>query len=291
MNKHLKAKEKYENIDIPEELSAVVKSTIKQAQKERKKRGAFKYWGLGAVAAVGIFAGSINASPALADTLSKVPILSSIVEVLTIHEVQLDEESYHASIETPAIEGLENKDLEKTLNEKYLKESQELYDGFQKDMEDLKKQGGGHLGIENGYEVLTDNDQLLSIRRYTVNTVGSSSTTFVYDTVDKQRGLLLTLPSLFKNDEYITAISTYIQDEMRRQMEQDPSLTYWIDQETFDNFTAIRPDQPFYITDNHKLVISFDKYEVAPGYMGVVTFEIPTSVIKDHLVSEEYISE
>lgn len=31
------------------------------------------------------------------------------------------------------------------------------------------------------------------------------------------------------------------------------------------------------------------KYEVAPGYMGVVEFQIPTEVIKDALVSHEYI--
>jgi len=29
------------------------------------------------------------------------------------------------------------------------------------------------------------------------------------------------------------------------------------------------------------LVISFDKYEVGPGYMGIQEFEIPTEVIAD----------
>ncbi|MDU5177028.1 RsiV family protein, partial [Clostridium sp.] len=38
-----------------------------------------------------------------------------------------------------------------------------------------------------------------------------------------------------------------------------------------------------------KLVISFDKYEVAPGYMGVVEFVIPTEILSDSLVSNEYI--
>jgi len=37
------------------------------------------------------------------------------------------------------------------------------------------------------------------------------------------------------------------------------------------------------------LVISFDKYEVGPGYMGIQEFEIPTEVIADILVSNEYI--
>jgi len=51
----------------------------------------------------------------------------------------------------------------------------------------------------------------------------------------------------------------------------------------------ISPNQNFYITEEGKLVISFDKYEVGPGYMGIQEFEIPTEVIADILVSNEYI--
>nr|WP_272880353.1 hypothetical protein [Paenibacillus azoreducens] len=35
--------------------------------------------------------------------------------------------------------------------------------------------------------------------------------------------------------------------------------------------------------------MSFDKYEVAPGYMSVLEFIIPTHVIADSLVSHVYI--
>lgn len=38
-----------------------------------------------------------------------------------------------------------------------------------------------------------------------------------------------------------------------------------------------------------KLVISFDKYEVALGYMGVLEFTIPTEILANILVSNEYI--
>jgi hypothetical protein len=36
-------------------------------------------------------------------------------------------------------------------------------------------------------------------------------------------------------------------------------------------------------------VISFNKYEVAPGYIGTPKFEIPTEAITDILVGNEYI--
>ncbi|MEG0450770.1 MAG: RsiV family protein, partial [Lysinibacillus sp.] len=61
------------------------------------------------------------------------------------------------------------------------------------------------------------------------------------------------------------------------------------DSDQFDSFTAIDAQHEFYITDSGKLMISFDKYEVAPGYMGVVEFEIPTNILQNILVSNEYI--
>ncbi len=59
---------------------------------------------------------------------------------------------------------------------------------------------------------------------------------------------------------------------MERQMDADEDISYFLNSEFFEDFETIQADQSFYITDNNKLVISFDKYEVAPGYMGVVTF-------------------
>ena len=154
----------------------------------------------------------------------------------------------------------------------------------------MEKSGDGHLGVKTGYEMKTDTDQLLSIARYEVNTVGSSSTTMTYDTIDKQNSILITLPSLFKDDKYVDAISSYILDEMVQQMTTDEKIAYFLNSESQEGFKTIRPDQAFYITTDNKLVISFDKYEVSPGSMGVVTFEIPSEVLDGHLVSDTYIN-
>ena len=72
-------------------------------------------------------------------------------------------------------------------------------------------------------------------------------------------------------------------------MAADEMISFFTEDEYGTGYTTIRPDQNFYITEDQKLVISFDKYEVAPGYMGIVTFEIPTEVVKDLLVSDVYI--
>ena len=93
----------------------------------------------------------------------------------------------------------------------------------------------------------------------------------------------------FKDNGYIDAISNYIKDEMAKEMEADETIMYWVASEEEIGFESIRPDQTFSITADHKLTISFDKYEVAPGSMGVITFEIPTDIIKEELISDYYI--
>ena len=290
MSKMDKLKNYYETIEIPEELDRVVRASIQEAQmKRKKKRPVFRNSFIGVAAAAALFVGSVNVSPAFAKSMADVPILGSIVEVFTVQQLTVDKGNYQADVSTPIITGLEDEDLQAGLNEKYAKENKELFEQFEKEIAEMEELGGGHLGVDAGYEVLTDNDLILSIMRYEVNTVASSSTTMSYDTIDKVDQVLITLPSLFKDDSYIEAINAYIADEMERQMAEDEMISYFINDEYAEGFTTIKPDQNFYITDDQKLVISFDKYEVAPGYMGVVTFEIPTDVVKDLLVSDVYI--
>jgi hypothetical protein len=148
--------------------------------------------------------------------------------------------------------------------------------------------------VDSGYVIKTDNDDILSIGHYIVNTVGSSSTVFKYDTIDKKNEVLITLPSLFKDNSYIETISENIKEQMLENNKLDESKFYWvegIEGEVDDSllFKTISDTQNFYINDDAKLVISFDKYEVAPGYMGVLEFVIPTDILTDILVGNEYI--
>jgi len=287
-DKLTKLKQQHMDIPIPKELDFIVKKAIKQ---NRKKTTNFNVWA-GIAAAAILFVAGINASPAIANALSEVPIVGSLVKVLTIKTYQIDDGNFKANIEVPAITNLDNKVLENTLNRKYLDESKKLYLEFAAGMESLKKNGGGHDGVDSGYVVKTDNDQILSVGRYYVNTVGSSSTTFKYDTIDKKNQLLITLPSLFKDDRYISLISENIKMQMKEQMKNDPSKYYYLagEPKPYNKiFEAIAADQSFYINNDGKLVITFNKYEVGPGSTGVPEFTIPTSVLSDDLVSNEYI--
>ncbi|GEQ20527.1 MAG: hypothetical protein PWP67_2104 [Clostridium butyricum] len=285
------------DVPIPVELDFIVKKSLEDnGVKITNSKANFKGIKIAVasiVAATALFTVGVNSSPVFAASLSNVPVVGSIVKILTFREYTVNEDSYNADIKVPSIQGLENKDLENNLNDKYLTENKKLYEDFMADMEDMKSNGDGHLGVSSGYVVKTDNDRLLSIGRYVVNTVGSSSTTMKYDTIDKQSEILITLPSLFKNDSYVNIISENIKKQMIEQNKADENKFYWVEgiekDINMDLFEKISKDQNFYINSEGKLVISFDKYEVAPGYMGVVEFVIPTEILSDSLVSNDYI--
>lgn len=281
----------YENIEIPDELEFLVRTTIKEQEKKMKRKNIINKSVIAAAVAGVVFVGSINLSSEISYALSEVPVLGSIVRVLTFKTFELKDNNFDAQLKTPAIEGLDSK-LEAMLNEKYLDENQKLYDDFMKEIDELKKADmeEAHMGIASGYEVKTDTDKLLVIGRYVVNTAGSSSTTIKYDTIDKQNKILITLPSLFKDEAYIDIISENIKAQMKEQM-KDENNVYWLEDEMMgdENFSKIDKNQSFYITKDNQLVIAFDKYEVAPGYMGNPEFIIPSELLKDVLVSDEYI--
>ena len=286
-----KFRNEYENIEIPDELEFLVRTTIKEQEKKMKRKNIINKSVIAAAVAGVVFVGSINLSSEISYALSEVPVLGSIVRVLTFKTFELKDNNFDAQLKTPAIEGLDSK-LEAMLNEKYLDENQKLYDDFMKEIDELKKadMDEAHMGIASGYEVKTDTDKLLVIGRYVVNTAGSSSTTIKYDTIDKQNKVLITLPSLFKDEAYIDIISENIKAQMKEQM-KDENNVYWLEDEMMgdENFSKIDKNQSFYITKDNQLVIAFDKYEVAPGYMGNPEFIIPSELLKDALVSEEYI--
>ncbi|MBM7614475.1 DUF3298 and DUF4163 domain-containing protein [Alkaliphilus hydrothermalis] len=311
MNRMDQLKSEYKNIEIPEELDFIVDKAIKEVKTElegeskakgekelekeagneigRKRKMKLRKKLLAAAAIAVIFIGSINASSTVANAMEKIPVVGELVKVLTFREFTFNEDTFNANIKVPVIDGLENIDLQNTINQKYYEENKALYEEFMKDIEKLKEAGGGHLGVDSGYIIKTDNDQILSIGRYVVNTVGSSSTTMQYDTIDKKNEILVTLPSLFINESYQERISENIKEQMLKEMSNDSDKVYWVKEGDIEPFVSIKLNQDFYINDIGQLVISFDKYVVAPGYMGVVEFVIPTEVIEDLLVSSEYI--
>jgi hypothetical protein len=288
-------KKEYMEVTIPNELEYIVNKAIKDslAKYKSNKRLLRKLTAVVAMITIifALLAFGVNISPAFADTLEKVPLIGDLVKVITIKAYKIDENNYRADIKVPQINGLIDKGLQSSLNEKYMEEDKKLYKQFMVEMESLKNnKSEAKIGLFASYEIKTDNDLILSIGRYSLKIAADSDTKIKYDTVDKKRQLLITLPSLFTNDSYIGAISNNIIAQMREQMKKDEGVQYWLEKAPYiEPFKQIKPDQNFYINPDGKLVISFDRAEVAPGCMGNPEFVIPTEVISSLLVSNEYL--
>lgn len=285
MNEKLeKIKEEYMQIKASDTLIERIDITMK-ASKRNNTNDWKKITGLVACFIIA-FSLSLNLSPVFAATVADIPGMSGFVKVLTFGRYVVKDGGYQASIETPKIEGLLDKEIQDKLNKDFKDNSNALILAFESDMKELKKQFPGeevHLGIDSGYIVKTDNENILAIDVYMANTVGSSSTTHKFYSLDKKTKTLLTLPSLFKkNSDYIKKLSEYITAEMKRQNEKGEN-TYWVDDPTFGPFKGINENQNFYINNDGRIVICFDKYEVAPGSSGSPEFVIPEEVVKDIL--------
>ena len=57
-------------------------------------------------------------------------------------------------------------------------------------------------------------------------------------------------------------------------------MIYFLDNDDMPefNFQGITEQTNFYFNEKDELVITFDEYEVAPGYMGAPEFVIPQEV-------------
>ena len=278
----------YKDIPIPQELEMMIEKNLQRLPKKRKRR--LPLFLTSVAAAAILFTVGLNTNPAMAKNLADVPVIGQVVKVLTFTEYEMVKDEYTAEIQVPQISG-SSADIE-ALNEKYAQEGKILYEQFKTEIEEME---AGNMAVNSGYVIETDTDEILSVGRYVEVIVASSSSVMQYTTIDKQAETVITLPSLFKDDRYVEIISRYLEDEMRRKMiETKGDEMYWVGgtewhDESFGVFEGISPEQNFYITEAGKLVISFDEYEAAPGFMGLVTFEIPTELLQDVLVSNKYI--
>lgn len=282
-------KENYENIEIPDELEFVIHQSFKEYKKENnKKPKIFQKSTAAAIIGFSVVVAGVNVNPTLAENLTNIPIIGSVINVFVFRNYTVNENGFQADIKVPNITGLENDELEKQLNDKFIKEGQMLYDDFTKRMNEIKQQEKeGHIALNTAYEIKTDNEDIFSILLLKEEIMASSASEYTAYNIDKKNKSVITLESLFKNDSYIEKISENIKQQMRQQMKDDKNISYFIDIEDdipVDNFESIKRGQNFYINNEGKIVIVFDDYEVAPGYMGSPEFVIPTETLNDILL-------
>lgn len=289
MNQMKQLINEYQNTEIPQELEFIVKQTIVKKEKNMRRMNGLQKTAISAAAVAVLFIGTVNASPTVAKAMSNIPVIGSLVELVTIRDFSYADEKHEVEVKVPQVEGLKNKELQDALNEKYLGQNTKLYEDFMKKIDD-KELTAANLALFSDYEIKYQNEAFMVVKGTKLEIAASGAESVTYDNIDLKNQLIVSLPSLFKDGSYIEIISKNIREQMKTKSEQDQNITYFLAENgDTDGFDNIKADQPFYINEAGKLVISFDEYEVAPGYMGVVEFEIPTEAIQNILVSNSYV--
>lgn len=268
-----KLKKEYKNINVKEEGVFIMKKNIEKAKKENKNNK-IKYTSIACVSALALFVALPNLSPDIAMAMSKIPVIDKIVNVITIGKY--DEQDKNISVKTPVATDKNNAEALNNLNEKTDEYIKNLTEQFKKDFEQ-----GDNKSLDIDYTVITDNENLFTLR---INGLETNASGYMFSkiyNVDKNTGNIIELKDLFKEDNnYIEVLSQNIKE----QMANDKNKTYFVDADISQgNFEQIKEDQNFYFNQNNELVICFDEYEVAPGSMGQVEFVIPSDVTKDIL--------
>ena len=273
-------KQEYEQIEVPEALKTQVEAGIRKGKRETQKGSIRFLKGAATVAAAMVaLVISVNVSPTIAHAMEEVPLLGTIVKVVnfsTYSDVQ-DDKNMEANVDIPQV-AVTNQDGEvlsdetDELNQEVKKYAGGIIKSYQSDVASIEDGENGNEAVNSSYQVVTDNDRLFALRIDTSIVMGGSNQyTKIYN-VDKKTGNTITLNDLFQKD------SDYL-DRISEEIEKD------VDGYSFD---GIKNDVNFYVNKEGELTIVFDKYEVAPGYMGIVEFTIPTSVVSD-IIKDGYL--
>lgn len=279
-----KEKEQYLSTPIPENLSEKIQQVIPKPRAIRKKRYIFpKVIGsLAACCAAFIFA--VNTNTVFAESIYKIPVLGDFAKVVTFKQYQSEDNIKIVNVKIPALQETGNNKLENKINqeirnkidllvEESKQHAQEYYDAF---METGGKQEDFlPVDIVVDYEVKHSDDNQVSFVVTRFEGSFSAYTEKYYYNIDLATGKELTLKDVL-GENYKEKANTSIQQQIQQQMKDESSdKSYFVPEDlTGLEFKSIRDDQGFYINEDGKTVIVFDKYEIAPGYMGFPEFVI-----------------
>lgn len=287
-----KLKQEFDSIPIPEGLDFRVRASIEQAkqaaEKEKqamKKKRIWKTVGTTAAAVMLMIVVLANSTAGIAHAMEQVPVLGAITRVVTFRTFEDKTDSTEARVDVPQVEGGSDE-----LNAAIQEYTDAIIEEYKRDAAQTEAYGEdpdappaetNHYELDLSYTVATDNDAIFALRFDKSLVMASGTQSVMIYNMDKATGKILTLADLFQPDsDYLNVLTKNIQEQMQAQMDADENVTYWLHDEIVDwNFTELSPDVAFYVNADGALVIVFNEGDVAPMYMGVCEFTIPSEAV------------
>lgn len=273
MNELERARQEYEQIPIPEELTERVRAGIRQGRANRQRRKC-KRGAAAAAACLVLVVGTLNVSPTVAAAAADVPVLGSLFQVLTVRSYTRQNEDYTEEVRQPGLSGTDyarqvDREIQNRVAEK-LAEGEEI----------VAQAKAAFLATGGTEEAWARRDTTVSVN-YAIKSQTDTTVSFVIDSnisvasayqeqcfynLDLADGRELTLEDLLGED-WIAVCNAGIQAEIAEHPDDyfDASM---------GGFTTVDETTAFYLNESGNPVVVFPKYTIAPGSMGVQEFEI-----------------
>lgn len=297
MNEFERAREDYENIPIPEELSQRVSAGIRRGRRAHRRRVKSRIRrALTAAACFVLMVAVLNLSPTAAHAAAGVPVLGRVFRVLTFvsYERQADEVNYSVSIprveETvpPAQAGSEAEPepaggsaaervnaLIQEAADRHLEQARRDWDDYREAFfatgGTQEQWGDRQMDVIVDYEVLSQTDTRLSFYvRLAKDWVTASEERYYYN-LDLANDRELTLRDVLGED-WVSVCNDAITREIDESVSREGYGRYF--EPSMGGFSTVDEDTMFYIRGDGVPVAVFPPYSVSPGAYGFVEFPI-----------------
>lgn len=167
----------------------------------------------------------------------------------------------------PKVIGMQNQEMERSINRAAVYQTQQLINQQVGNMPTTVVQMIGSYEIKNNQRQVLS----LALSNYTYHYHAAHGMTYIKSlTFDLQTGELCELKDLFKpGSDYVKVLSALILSQIKQR-----------DIQLLNGFTAIQPNQDYYIADK-VLVIYFQLYEITPYVFGFPMFPISVFDLED----------
>lgn len=188
-------------------------------------------------------------------------------------------DNWSIEISVPQVSGMASEVEQDELNAHFLKTKDEMIAEYEQNVEFAKQSieegGEPHFGYKYFWEAVTDSDDYFVFRTTWFLAAGSSTSLNEYWNLDKKTGKLLDFDiDAVTSLEQMAAIREQIFAKMKEVTESGEGM-YWTDDDSLDiALGQVRYLNHWYYNEDGDLVITFDKYEIAPGAMGSPEFVI-----------------
>ena len=292
----------YEQIEIPGELQETMNRAVRSVDKKksaaryRKRRmmRAVRNIGVAAAAVLLCMTVGVNTNEVLAKELGQLPVIGSLVRVLTITSYHEEDGDHDITVNVPEIEveetqtaGMSDADIEEAVNaqiqeivDSHIAQAKEKFaeykEAFFATGGTEEEWGGRTMDIDVDYEVKYQEGSVLSLELSTFEGWVAAQELRYYYNIDVAQNRELTLKDLLGED-YVNIANESIRQQMKERAAADENLVYWGVTETesgIDGFVSVDEDTDFYISADGNPVVCFGEYEIAPGFMGIQEFEI-----------------